>query len=113
MAAHEDGTPLTPESPARRGELIRIWGTGFGPHDKLFPYGFVLPASPRYMLVDPIEILFGEMPVQAEFVGGAPDFAGTDVIELRISDAIPASSTFEMKVRIYERISNIVLLPVE
>ena len=31
VAAHEDGSAVTPEAPARAGELITIYGTGFGP----------------------------------------------------------------------------------
>ena len=31
MAIHEDGSPVTADAPARSGELLTVYGTGFGP----------------------------------------------------------------------------------
>ncbi|MCP5115418.1 MAG: hypothetical protein GY953_31710 [bacterium] len=113
MASHEDGTPVTPESPARIGETISIYGTGFGPYDIVAPYGFPLPSSPEYKLVDPIEVFAGEIPLQPEFTGGAPGYSGTDLLKLAITEALRAGSTPEFKVKVGGRESNTVLLPVE
>ena len=33
MVMHEDGTPVTASAPARQGELLTAYGTGFGPTD--------------------------------------------------------------------------------
>lgn len=113
MAAHEDGTAITPTSPARKDELISIYGTGFGPYDKVAPYGFPLPEAPDYRLVDPIQVFAGDLPVTPEFAGGAPKFSGTDLLKIRITDKLPAHSTVEFKVRINEHESNTALLPIE
>lgn len=113
MAAHEDGSPVTPDSPARQGETVTIYGTGFGPYDKVAPYGFPLPESPEFRLVDPVEVFAGDLLLEPVFVGGAPEFSGTDVIRLRIGDELPGGSTVELKVRINGRESNTVLFPIE
>lgn len=113
LAAHEDGTPLLPDSPARRGELISIYATGLGPYDRMPPYGFPLPATPPYQLVDPLEVFAGDLLVRHQFAGGAPGFSGTDVIRLRITEEFPRAATVELRLRVFGRDSNRVLLPLE
>ncbi len=113
MASHEDGSPVTPDSPARRGEVVTIYGTGFGPYDKIAPYGFPLPDSPAFSTVDPVELFAGDQLLEPQFVGGAPGFAGTDILRLPIGDDLPQASTVELKVRINGRESNTVLFPLE
>lgn len=113
MGMHEDGTPITPDSPARRGELISVYGTGFGPYDRYAPYGFALPASPDFLLADIVELFAGELPLQPEWAGGAAGFAGADVLKIRITGELPAASTLELKAHVNGRESNTVLLPIE
>jgi len=113
LAAHEDGTPLAPDSPARRGELVAIYATGLGPYDRMPPYGFALPGAPVYRLVDLVEVLAADRLVRHEFAGGAPGFSGTDVIRLRITDEFPRAAAVELRVRVAGRESNRVLLPLE
>ncbi len=113
MASHEDGSPVTPDSPARRGEVVTIYGTGFGPYDKVAPYGFPLPESPEFLTVDKVEVFAGDQLLEPQFVGGAPGFAGTDIIRLPIGENLPAASTVELKVRVNGRESNTVLFPLQ
>ncbi len=113
MAAHEDGTAVTPDSPARSDEVISIYGTGFGRYDRVVPYGFQLPSSPEYKLVNPVEVFAGEIPLEAEFVGGAAGYSGADILKIRITDAIPVGSTLLFRIRIDGNESNTVLLPVQ
>ncbi|MCW5978004.1 MAG: hypothetical protein KIT09_07990 [Bryobacteraceae bacterium] len=113
MASHEDGSAVTLESPAARGETIRIYGTGFGPYDRAAPYGFNLPGSPRFTLADPLELFVAGRPVKHEWAGGAAGYAGADVLHLRITDELPAAATVDLKVRINGRESNEILLPLK
>ncbi len=113
LAAHEDGAPLLPGSPARRGELVAIFATGLGPYDRLPPYGFPLPPAPPYRLADLVEVFAGDRLVRHEFAGGAPGFSGTDLIRLPITDELPRAAAVELRVRIAGRESNRVLLPLE
>lgn len=113
LASHEDGTPVTPESPARRDEVVSIYGTGFGPYEMAFPYGFTLPQSPEYKLMEPPELFAGDIAVTPEFAGGAAGYSGTDVFRVRISDELPAGATVEFRGRSGGRDSNTALLPIE
>jgi len=113
VAYHEDGTTITPESPAKKGETISVFGTGFGEYDGIAPYGFPLPESPLYTLVDRVQVLVGDLELEPEFAGGAPYATGMDVVKVKIGDELPAASTMELKIRINERESNTVLLPLE
>jgi len=37
MAIHEDGSPVTADAPAKSGELLTVYGTGFGPAERPRP----------------------------------------------------------------------------
>ncbi len=113
LAAHEDGSPVLAESPARRGERISIYATGLGPYEKTPVYGFPLPQAPAYRLTDLVEVFAGDRLIKHEFAGGAPGYAGCDVIRLRITDELPRRATVELKVRVAGVDSNTVLLPLE
>jgi uncharacterized protein (TIGR03437 family) len=113
MASHEDGTPISPQSPARKGELISVYATGLGAYDKIAPYGFALPSAPEFQLLDTIDVWAGGTPLKPEFAGGAAGYTGTDVVKLLITDALPAGTTVELLFRINGRTSNTVLLPLE
>ena len=59
MAIHEDGTPVSAASPARQGELITVYATGLGPTDRVRPEALAVPATPRFLLLDPVTIQAG------------------------------------------------------
>ena len=40
VATHEDGSPVTADAPAKSGELLTFYGTGFGPAERGRPFGF-------------------------------------------------------------------------
>ena len=60
VALHEDGSPVTTASPAKRTETISLIGTGFGPYSRKLIDGFVTPPTPLNALVDPVEVVVGE-----------------------------------------------------
>ena len=113
IALHEDGSLVTPQSPARRGELIDVLGTGFGPYQVQPPDGFAAPDSDAYKLADKAELVFQDKVIEPEFAGAAPGRVGITVIRFRIVDPLPAASTIEIKARVNGHESNTVLLTVE
>jgi len=113
VATHEDGTAVSLESPARKGETIAVYGTGFGPYDKIAPYGFPLPASPEFPALDKVTAVAGDLKLTPEFAGGAPGANGMDLVKIKITKELPAASTLEFKLRINGRESNTALLPLE
>lgn len=58
-ALHEDGTAITEASPAKRGETITFYGTGFGSYDNPALDGFPLARTIVYKLIDPVKVLAG------------------------------------------------------
>ena len=113
MANHEDGTPITFDSPARRGETVSLFGTGFGPYVRLAPDGFALPKGTVLPLVDAVTVVAGDFQVQPDWSGAAVGEVGMAVTRFKIADPLPAASTLEVKLRINGRESNTVLLPLE
>ena len=72
-------------TPAKPGDVIILWGTGFGPTDPPTPDG--LATQPAKLVNVPAVTIGG---VAAEYVGGAvtPGFAGLDEIAVRVP-AVP------------------------
>jgi uncharacterized protein (TIGR03437 family) len=112
-ANHEDGTPITPDSPAHRGETVSVFGTGFGPYDQPIIDGFITPDPSNYRLLDPVEVNIGDLPVQPVWSGAAPGMVGTTVTRLKIDDSLPSATNLEVTVKVNGKPSNKVLLPVE
>jgi uncharacterized protein (TIGR03437 family) len=111
-ALHEDGTPVTAASPAVKGELLTVYGTGFGPYTQKIIDGFSAPASPRIPLADPVEVDAGDSVIQPDWSGGAPGMAGTAITRFRIPDTLP-SANVELRVKVNGKLSNMVILPVQ
>lgn len=113
LGSHEDGSPITADSPARKGETISIYGTGFGPYNQPVIDGFVLPDSSNFVLVDPVDVMVGDSHVQPVWAGGAPGFAGTVITKIKITDDMPSASTVPVIVNVNGKTSNSVLLPIQ
>lgn len=110
-ALHEDGTPITPASPAKRTELVSLIGTGFGPYARKVIDGFPTPSTPAISMADPVDLFVSGVRTTPAFAGAAPGLTGMTVTKFRIGQT--GSSTVEAKVVINGRESNTVILPVE
>lgn len=87
LVAPEGLFPGLDTSPARPGEEIILWGTGFGPTDPPAEEGRVVSGERR--LLHRPEIRIGDL--QAEYLGGAltPGAAGLYQIAVRVPAAAP------------------------
>jgi uncharacterized protein (TIGR03437 family) len=128
-ALHQDGTPISQESPARKGETISFFGTGLGSYDRPIVDGFILPGTEVYNLLDPVKILAGVPQPEARegetaavaqpvvrdpaFAGGAAGMVGTSLIRVKLDSDLPAGKTLELTVSVNGSQSNKVQLPVE
>jgi uncharacterized protein (TIGR03437 family) len=85
--AVKNGTLGAPTTPAKPGEVIILWGTGFGPTTPPAPFGVQIPAS-TFPTANPVKVSVGG--TDAEFFGAAmaPGFAGLYQVAIRI----PASA---------------------
>lgn len=113
VAMRENGEPVAVDAPARRGEIVTVVGTGFGPYERPAPDGFPLPAEPAYPLLDAVEVLAGEISIEALWAGGAPGQIGTAIVRFRLPEELPVKDGLvPISVRINGRQSNTVQLPV-
>ncbi len=103
VARHTDGTLVSRQAPARVGEYILFFGTGFGPTRRLLLTGQLAPLEPM-RLDKPIEARIGDITLAAEdvyYAGTAPGYAGLDQFNLRIPAAAPAGD-LEVLVKIVD-----------
>jgi uncharacterized protein (TIGR03437 family) len=112
VVTHEDGSAVTPDSPAKHGELLTMYGTGFGPLDHPRPTGFPLPDSPQYMLLDTATVVVADAEIAVENAFGQPGKIGVDLVQFRLADGTPSGNS-QIRVRVNGHDSNTVLLPVE
>jgi uncharacterized protein (TIGR03437 family) len=112
VALHEDGSAVTPDSPARPGELLTVYGTGFGPTNPMRPVGFAVPQAPPFLLLDAASVLAGSAVFPAENALAAPGRVAVDAVQFRLGDGAPSATNAPLRVRINGQESNTVLLPV-
>jgi uncharacterized protein (TIGR03437 family) len=107
---HEDGSAVSADSPAKVGELLTVYGTGFGPTDRPRLDGFPLPAGVDYLISDPVEAGVGDSTVNVVKAFAAPGKVGIDAVQFRLPDGA-ASGPFKVVINGVE--SNTVTLPVQ
>jgi uncharacterized protein (TIGR03437 family) len=113
LAARADGSPVTPDSPAAKGETITLFGTGFGPYVSTAPDGFALPASPNFMLADTVKLVVGDADVPTSYAGAAAQKVGVNAVSFAVGDNLPEGTNVPVKVRINGHESNTVILPLK
>jgi uncharacterized protein (TIGR03437 family) len=83
VAQHADNSYVTPASPAKPGEVIILWGTGFGPATPAVPSGQVfLGANP---LANTPTVIIGGQPAAVDFAG----VVGAGLVQINVH--VPAS----------------------
>jgi uncharacterized protein (TIGR03437 family) len=111
LAMHEDGSLVTADAPAKPGELLTLYGTGFGPAERTRPEGFTIPQSPSYSLVDAVTVQAGELAIHAEKAFAAVGRCGVDAVQFRLPGSV--TGTVTLRVTINGADSNTLLLPVK
>jgi uncharacterized protein (TIGR03437 family) len=113
LAAHADGTEVTPDNAVRKGETITLFGTGLGPYVGQAPDGFALPEAPNFLLADAVDILAGDAVVQPVYAGAAVGRVGVNAVRFIAGNDLPAGVNVALKVRINGHESNTVTLPLQ
>jgi uncharacterized protein (TIGR03437 family) len=86
--AVKNGTfPGATTTPAKPGEVIVLWGTGFGPTSPSAPVGVEAPSSPTYYTANKVTVTVGGKPATVYSAVLAPGFAGL----YQVAILIPAS----------------------
>ncbi|MBZ5624243.1 MAG: putative Ig domain-containing protein [Acidobacteriia bacterium] len=75
-------------APAKPGDVIILWGTGFGPTNPVVPAGVVPPSDTLANVSNPVTVLIGN--VQARVIGAAisPGSAGVYQIAVQVPNTI-------------------------
>jgi uncharacterized protein (TIGR03437 family) len=74
--ALKNGSVSIPTVPAKPGEAIIIWGTGFGPTTPATPVGVQIPSSPLYYTATPVTVAIGGTAASVYAAVLAPGYAG-------------------------------------
>ena len=93
MVLHQDGTLVTPASPALQGELLTLYATGLGPTDPARPEGLAIPGTPAFNAVDPVTVLVGDATFPAEAAFAAPGRVGVDAVQFRLASGVPSGTS--------------------
>jgi uncharacterized protein (TIGR03437 family) len=113
LALHADGTLVTFDSPALRGEQISIYGTGFGSYSTTIVDGFFVPPTPATSVADPVILNVGAVAKTPDFAGAAPGFVGMTLVQMTITDDLPAATTVNLTVTVNAKQSTTVVLPLQ
>jgi len=113
VAVHgSDNTLVTPDYPARPGEIVVLYTTGLGPVDLSLPDGLGAPANPLAHTLEPFRVVLSGEDVRLYFSGLAPGFVGLYQLNIRLPDDAPVGDLPLQIVSDYAN-SQTVRLPVE
>ncbi len=81
--------PMLPTVPAKPGETVTLWGTGFGPVSPAPPAGVLVPASPVSSVTASMSVTVAGQ--GAQFISGAlfPGAVGVYQIMVKLPDNLP------------------------
>jgi uncharacterized protein (TIGR03437 family) len=113
LVLHQDGTLVTPGAPAVIGELLTVYGTGFGPTTPTRPYGFPVPATPPYAVLDPVTVQVGTSTLAVVSAYALPGNIGVDAVQIRLDSTVPSGATSNFQLVVNGVTSNTLLLPVQ
>ena len=90
---------------------MTLYGTGFGPTDRLRPQGFAVPVSPGYLMTDAVNVQVGDNPVTSTAAFAVAGRIGVDAVQFRLGEETP-SGNINLRVNINGQESNSVVLPI-
>ena len=89
LVAQNGAVPGVTTSPAKPGDVIILWGTGFGPTSPSAPVGVGVPSDKTYATANPVTVTVGGIPGQVYGAALAPGFAGLYQVAIQIPPSAP------------------------
>ena len=102
-SAHQDFSGLiTSNQPAVPGEIIHLYGSGFGPVTPPVPDGASAPATPlsrtmASVTCGALDISGNAVPLTLLFAGLAPGMAGTYQLDVHLPGSLPAGNAVQIR----------------
>lgn len=107
---HADGSPVTPQNPARRGEVVVFYATGLGPVSPAVATGAL--ASGESRTVAEVLVTVEGIPVEPDFAGLSGCCVGLNQVNVRIPDRTRSANDIPVVLTIGGKRSNTVTLAV-
>ena len=79
----------TTSSPAKPGDTIILWGTGFGPTTPAVAPGVLPPSLPLASLANPVTVTIGNLPASVAGAAIAPGIPGLYQVAIQVPPAAP------------------------
>jgi uncharacterized protein (TIGR03437 family) len=111
LAFHQDGSEVTPNSPAQQGETVTVYGTGFGPCQQALLTGFLSQSVAPNSLIDTLTIQLDVFQPVVTFAGASTGQIGMEVFSFPITPDLPSGTNLNLTVTVNGIVSNTVLLP--
>lgn len=112
-ALHQDGSPITLASPAKRNEIVSLYGTGFGPYSQQIGDGYGAPNTPLDPTADAVTVTAGSASIPTTWAGAAPGIPGVSIVQFQITSAIPTATNVNIVITVGGKPSATVQLPVQ
>jgi uncharacterized protein (TIGR03437 family) len=75
---------------AKPGDVLILWGTGFGPTSPLAPVGKVVPSNTTYSTKDPVTVKVGGISAKIYGAALAPGYAGLYQVAIQVPTTLAA-----------------------
>ncbi len=89
LVAKNGAIPGVVTQPAKPGEVVVLWGTGFGPTVPPAPIGAVIPGGAIYSCANPVAVEVGGKLASVLGAAMTPGSAGLFQIAIRIPESVP------------------------
>jgi uncharacterized protein (TIGR03437 family) len=110
IVVHSDGVTLvTPQNPARRGEVVVLYCTGLGVQNPALGTG--VPAGASFTIA-PVVLLFGVTNATIEYAGAAPGFVGLNQINATIPATSQTGNTVPLLLSVAGRQANVATIAI-
>ena len=87
--AVKNGTfPSTATVPAKPGDVVTLWGTGFGPTSPVAPVGVQLPTGTIYNTTNPVTVTVGGRTAVVYGAALAPGYAGLYQVAIQVPPSL-------------------------
>ena len=106
-----DDPAVNADNPVKSGDVIDVFGTGFGPHRVAPPEGFGVSEAEGYRLSDTVNVIIGEQTIVPEYAGAATGKPGVVVVRFRIPPNASDQALTTFNVVVNGVASNAAVLP--